>query len=858
MRQTSRIASVMSLLGGFVAVAMTMGLLTAGLVIPAVGVAGQATNNGIKLFNQMPSDFQMNPLAQQSRILAADGTTIGTPFNENRIVVPLNKIAPVMQHAQVAIEDERFYEHGGVDPRGLLRAISSNVMSGGTQGASTLTQQYVKVAIQNQALAAGNKDAAANAVARSGMQGYVRKLQELKYAVTLEQKYSKQQILDGYLNLVYFGDQQYGVEAASLHYFGVHASQLTLPMAATLAGVVNAPGVTDPINNPEAATTRRNQVLGKMYQQGYISYKEYTDATNHDLKSDLKVTNISSSCASSKYPYFCYYVYDWLLGEPSLGATRKEREAKLKGGGLTIQTSFDPKLAAILDKQIKAKVPVNNSAGIQSAAIVVQPGTGLVLASSQNTSYSNNTGGGRTAINYTVPSNMGGGQGFTIGSTAKFFAVIDAVKNGWTMDSEINVPPMNGRDERGSYREFTNKDFPGECGLGRSEIWKVPNSEEDEGSGPMSLEDATKMSVNVAFAQLVSQLGACNVRQTMIDFGLKQGNGEAVNKAPSGIVLGSEPVTALDLANAYATIAADGKYCAPRPVKAIIDANGKQVKITGAQCKQLVSKDVARTVTKIFEGVLGKGGTAATSALANGRPAAGKTGTVDSATQSWFVGYTPQLTTAVWVGHADNEKPLKDVKIGNTFYKGYLYGGTLAAPIWKAVMDEALKGQPKTNFPEPSEAALNANRATVPNVVGQRPDNARSMLESAGFKVQEGSAQDSRMFAGRIAFTSPSSGSKAAKGSTVTMYPSTGRAAYVAPSSSVQAAAPRRTQATSRSTTAPKPSSTSAPKPSSTSAKPSSTSAPKPSATSAKPSSTSAKPSSTTADKPKATASSSK
>lgn len=850
MRQTSRIASVMSLLGGFVAVAMTMGLLTAGLVIPAVGVAGQATNNGIKLFNQMPSDFQMNPLAQQSRILAADGTTIGTPFNENRIVVPLNKIAPVMQHAQVAIEDERFYEHGGVDPRGLLRAISSNVMSGGTQGASTLTQQYVKVAIQNQALAAGNKDAAANAVARSGMQGYVRKLQELKYAVTLEQKYSKQQILDGYLNLVYFGDQQYGVEAASLHYFGVHASQLTLPMAATLAGVVNAPGVTDPINNPEAATTRRNQVLGKMYQQGYISYKEYTDATNHDLKSDLKVTNISSSCASSKYPYFCYYVYDWLLGEPSLGATRKEREAKLKGGGLTIQTSFDPKLAAILDKQIKAKVPVNNSAGIQSAAIVVQPGTGLVLASSQNTSYSNNTGSGRTAINYTVPTDMGGGSGFTFGSAAKFFAVITAVQKGRAIDSDIMVPNFSGTDKNGPYVRFTNKEFPGECGLG-NEDWDVHNSEGHKSGGPMPLVKATAGSINTAFAQLASEIGVCDIRDTMTKFGLKHGDGSALNKTPSGIVLGSQAVTPLSLANAYATIAADGKYCEPRPVKAITDANGKQLKLTGSDCKQLVSKDVARTVTKIFESVLEPGGTAYESRLSGGRVSAGKTGTVENATQSWFVGYTPQLATAVWVGHADNEKPLKDVRIGNTFYQGYLYGSTVAAPIWKAVMDEALKGQPKTNFPEPSEAALNANRATVPNVVGQRPDNARSMLESAGFKVQEGSAQDSRMYAGRIAFTSPSSGSKAAKGSTVTMYPSTGRAAYVAPSSSVQAAAPRRTQATSRSTTAPKPSSTSAPKPSSTSAKPSSTSAPKPS-------STSAKPSSTKADKPKATASSSK
>lgn len=776
MRKTSRITTVMSLLGGFVVVAMMMGLLTAGLVLPAVGVAGQATNNGIKMFNQMPSEFQMNPLAQQSRILAADGTVIGTPFNENRIVVPLNKIAPVMQKAQVAIEDERFFEHGGVDPKGLLRAISSNVMSGGTQGASTLTQQYVKVALQNQALAAGNKDAANNAVARSGMKGYVRKLQELKYAVTIEQKYTKNQILDGYLNLVYFGDQQYGVEAAARHYFNVPASKLTLPMAATLAGVVNAPGVTDPINNPEAATKRRNQVLGKMYQQNMISYKEYTDATSYDLKSDLKVTNISSSCASSKYPYFCYYTYNWLLNEPSLGATRKQREAKLKGGGLTIQTSFDLKLAQKMDRDIKKRVPKANAAGIQASALTIQPGTGLVLATAQNTDYSNSGAKGTSAINYTVPQNMGGGTGFTIGSTAKFFAIIEAIQQGRSIDSDIDVPYFTGTDKGGQFVRFSGKKFPGECGLGPNEQWDVHNSEGHKSGGPMSLKQATAESINTAFVQLGSELGVCKIRDLMTKMGLRNGDGKELGKNPSGILLGSEPVTALDLANAYATVAADGLACTPRPVKSITDANGKQLKLTNAGCKQLISKDVARSVTKIFEGVLQKGGTAPDSALAAGRPAAGKTGTVEGATQSWFVGYTPQLSTAVWVGHADNEKPIKDIRLGGRFYKGFLYGSMIAAPVWKSIMDDALAGQPKLKFKDPSDAFENSNKVRVPNVVGRSPEAARSILEAAGFKVKEGPAQDSRMPAGYLMGTSPAVGNKVARGSEITMHPSTGRA----------------------------------------------------------------------------------
>ncbi len=772
MRKSSSLAKVMSLLGGFVAVAMTMGLLLAGLALPAIGVAGQATNSSVKMFNQMPGNFEMNPLAQQSKILASDGTVIGTPYNQNRIVVPLKQIAPIMREAQVAIEDERFYQHGGVDPRGLLRAISSNVMSAGTQGASTLTQQYVKVAMQNQALNSGDKTAAADAVSRSGMQGYVRKLQQLKYAVTLEQHYTKDQILDGYLNLVYFGDQQYGVEAAARHYFGKHASQLNLQESALLAGVVNAPGVTDPINNPEAAVKRRNVVLYKMYQQGKITNAQYTAAAGSKLQ--LKVTSVSNSCATSKYPYFCYYVNDWLLSQPALGKTPKERQGKLKSGGLTVQTSFDPKLAAIIDKQIRAKVPVGNDADVQSAGIIIQPGTGLVLASGQNTSFSTVGGKGKSAFDYTVGS--GGNNGFAYGSTAKAFAVIAAFQSGMKLDSKVNLPDMQQKPDGTQYHVYTRSEFPGECGLGRNEQWPV-NNDFPVAKQPMPLDQATAESVNTAFASLVSQVGACKVRDIATKFGLENGSGNPIGKTPSDITLGTSDVTPISLANAYATLAAQGKYCEPRPVKAIKDSTGKSIDLKLPACKQVVTKDVANATTKVLQSVLGPDplATAAHASLADGRPAAGKTGTITGAIQTWFIGYTPQLATAIWVGHVNSQKPLKDVKLGSTFYKGYIFGGTLAAPIWKAVMDEALKGQPKLAFTPPSSSMSSGDQVTVPNVTGQRQTAAISLLQSAGFHVSVGQAQDSTMYKGLVAFTNPTAGSTAARGSTIIIYPSTGR-----------------------------------------------------------------------------------
>ncbi len=341
--RTTSIGGVISLLGAFLASALVLGLLAAGLVMPAVGATGALARSGVDVFNELPSEFTTDPLAQTSRILAADGSVIATPQEQNRTIVPLSKVAPIMREAQVAIEDHRFYEHGGVDLQGVLRAAISNIRSGATtSGASSLTQQYVKISLQYSALNSGNKQAAAAAVKKD----YMRKLKELKYAITLEKKLTKDQILEGYLNLVYYGDRAYGVEAAALHYFSVHADKLSLSQAALLAGLTQNPGTTDPVNFPKKAVARRNVVLDRMHELGRITDKQWLDAKKRTLKQDMRVQQPKSTCLASPYPYWCDFIVNYALAMPELGKTVEERKRMLYRGGVTIQTTLDPRAAA--------------------------------------------------------------------------------------------------------------------------------------------------------------------------------------------------------------------------------------------------------------------------------------------------------------------------------------------------------------------------------------------------------------------------------------------------------------------------------------------------------------------------------
>ncbi len=780
--RTTNVSGVVSLLVAFLAAAVITGFLGAGLLMPTVGALGASVRTAVDLFDSLPEDFTTSPLAEQSVLLAADGSKIATPYDENRVIVPLDQIAPIMRTAQVAIEDHRFYDHGGADLQGILRAFVSNRASGEvTGGGSTLTQQYVKITLQENALRAGDTAGAKAATA----QNYGRKIQELKYAIQLEKTLTKDQILEGYMNLVYYGDRAYGVEAASQHYFGHTAKTLNLQEAALLAGLTQNPGTTDPVHFPDKALSRRNVVLDRMKELGLIKDAEWTAARAVPLAAMLHVTPAKNSCQASPYPYFCDYVLQWLKIDPSLDAVLGQGEAQrvqaIYRGGLTIQTTLDPKIMQITREELTKKVPVGNTEQIGTATAVLDSKTGGVKAIMQNTNYdvkSSDQSG--TTVNWAVDTKYGASMGFSFGSTAKAFTLVTALESGLPTSSSVHTK-ASSPDHPATY---TNKEIHGDCGVGGTP-WSVKN-DENIAEGDMTLADATAESINTAFVGLAIQIGGdpCKIRETEWRMGLHQTNGQKIPPYPAAIILGATSVSPMTVASAYQTLANDGVYCPPTPIISIVK-NGKPLPVPalGSACERRVDADVARGVTSLLKGVLGPKGNSRNSALAGGRPAAGKSGTADKRNEIWFVGYTPELSTAVWVGTPNdpgNNRSVQSVCLrppteakGCSAYGGPFYSIALPAPIWKGIMDRALAGTPNSPFTAPGKQVTDGERIDVPDVTRRSVDDAKALLNQAGF-VASVSSVYSKYRVGTVVGTSPSG--TAIRGSVVRVLVSKGPA----------------------------------------------------------------------------------
>lgn len=788
-------ARVTSLLGAFVAIAVLMGVLAAGLMLPVVGAAGTAAREGVGAFDELPGELEQRPLAQRSRIVASDGTLLSTPADENRILVGLDEIAPVMRDAQMAIEDERFYDHGGLDTRALGRALVSNATSDEVQGGSTLTQQYVKLLLQEEAERSGDIDDIRALQARTGMEGYVRKLRELKYAVTLEQRLTKDEILEGYFNLSYYGAQAYGIEAASQRYFGVNAADLNLPQAALLAGVVRAPGIADPIARPEVATERRNVVLDKMLELGMVEEEEWREARDSEL--ELNVQVIQSSCMYSPHPYFCDYVTSWLLANPALGATRDERRALLATGGLTVTTTLQPELAELVSQTAADYTPPGNEYRLASAAAVVEPGTGHVLAFGQSSEYGVDESEdrfSRTAVNWSVDNWFGGSSGFQIGSIAKAYVIIEALEKGVPIEGNIAVRQAVDVDSAGEWNDpedperepdpeeeaegrlrpaviFKQEDFQEGCTIGTQE-WAVRNAADSGHERVVDFRRAAANSINTAFAALASQAGTCEVRDTMTEMGLTAANGDPYGAGERGVpatfILGADESSPLTVATSYAALAAGGLYCPPVPVLSITDADGNEIELEETTCRQAIDPDVAAGTNELLSGVLTPQGSGRQALLEGGRPAAGKTGSTDNSRDTWFAGYVPQMSIAVWIGSPVDryDGDLRDFTIGGRYVDGWLFGSKLAAPMWKELMDAAVADEPIEQFDPPSNRILYGVDRPVPDVRGLQVDEAIRTLGEAGFAAEE-TITRSTQEDGTVLWASPTDGTLLRTGSVV-------------------------------------------------------------------------------------------
>ncbi|GAA1949259.1 transglycosylase domain-containing protein [Kitasatospora viridis] len=657
----------------FLGASAAAGVLTAGIAVPAVGGLGLTAKNATDDFQNLPDDFIAPPLTQASTIYDASGNVIATVWDRDRTVVPSDQISPLVKSALVDIEDNRFYQHGAIDPKGILRAVGNNAGGGGTQGASTLTQQYVKNVFVEEA---GDDQ---QAVLQAQAQSLGRKLKEMKYAIKVEETLTKDQILTNYLNITFFGEQAYGIEAASERYFSEHAKDLTLPQAALLAGLVQSPSGYDPVANPKAAQDRRDTVLRKMAQYGTISQEQADQAIATPVQ--LNVSKPQQGCITAQQGegFFCDYVKDQVLNDPAFGANSAARQALWKRGGLQIHTTLDPKAQTALQSSVTSHVYASDKAA--TATTVVQPGTGKIIAMGQSRPYGVNAN--QTQINYNVEKSMGGGIGFPTGSTFKPIVAAAALESGITPSQSYASPY--------SMTWPTMTDCSGNKYSG-AQTGTVHN---DSTSlvGPFTMGPAMAASVNTYFASLEGDVGLCSVAQMANKLGIEQQAGGTPLAVTPAMALGSNSLTPLEMANVYATFAAHGSYCTPTAIDSMTGPDGKPISVPQSQCTQAMSAQTADQITTMLKGVV-QDGTGSPAGLTD-RDSAGKTGTTNDSKQVWFVGYTPELSGATVVTDTDNPKQLDGQSIGGQVI-GQAFGGTLAGPIWRDAMTGALKGTDPT------------------------------------------------------------------------------------------------------------------------------------------------------------------
>ncbi|MGJ6962932.1 transglycosylase domain-containing protein [Streptosporangium sp. G11] len=670
---------VASKIGRLAAIGAAAGLLVAGIALPAVGGVGLGFMSATTELNLKPEDLTEPPPAEVSIVQDARGNEIARFYEEYREVVKLDQIAEVMKTAIISIEDYRFYQHGAIDLEGTIRAFAKNLHAGGvSQGGSSITQQYVKQVLLNSADTDKEKDKALEA-------SYARKLNELRHAMAVEEKYSKDEILEKYLNIAYFGASAYGVEAAAKRFFGIRAEALTLPQAATLAGAVQDPNATDPNlgrKQRERLLNRRNVVLDRMAELGKITPAEAAKAKAAKL--GYKGMKLPGGCESSDYPYFCIYARNEVLNNPDFGKTAKARGDFLNRGGLTIRTTLDPTMQAAADRAIRKWVhPSDNPV---AAEALVQPGTGAIKAMAASRTYGRSKAKNEISYNLVADAAHGGGVGFQAGSTFKTFTLLTALKQGMKVNDGFSA----GAGFRASgYSAFQN--CKGE-NIG-DPSHTVTN---DEGApGWKTLQTGTWSSVNTFFMELEQRVGLCETIKTARSLGIHRSDGLKLLEF-STFTLGTNEMDPVTVANAYAAIGARGKYCAPMAISRITDRNGK-VTDYKPKCRQALDPEVADAAADVLSGVFTKGTMRAVGGI--GRDAAGKTGTTDSYATAWFAGFTPDLAGAVSIGdpRGSQKYKLSGVTIGGRYY-GSVVGASISGPIWKDTMLAALKNVEPTSF----------------------------------------------------------------------------------------------------------------------------------------------------------------
>jgi len=676
-------------------VGLIAGAVVAVVAFPAVGLGGVILKSITSFYNTPPSPLHIPQTAQITSVYANDGKTLITTFyDERRRDVSLAEIPKVMQQAMVAAEDTRYYQHGGVDLRSVVRAFVNNGQGGSAQqGASTLTMQYVRNVLKEDPTLTPQEHVDATADTAG------RKIAEMRYAVDLDKKYSKQEILRRYLNIAYFGYGAYGIYAAARAYFSKTPIQLTLPEAALIAGLVQSPDVDNPVSGDrKTALERRAYVLDSMAKMKVISKAQADKAKSAPV--DLHPTKQPNNCTAvpadhNDWGFFCDYLQQWWLNQPAFGQTVQGREDSLNEGGYKVITSLDPKTQAEATKQSQQVYGIGSPKALPIA--VVQPGTGRIAAMAVNRNYGVTANPGDDAYPNTTDQLVGGNggvNGYPSGSTFKLFTMLAALESGKPLDTGFDAPAKLETHWPAGGNASCNGHY---CPANDNPSWM---------DGYRTMWTGFGRSVNTYFVWLEEQVGVQNVVAMAQRMGIvfRSDADAALSAEPKvetwgSFTLGVADTTPLDLANAYATVAADGLYCAPLPVLSITDPQGRSVPAAEPNCHPAVSADVARAAIDAArcpvnqQSAYGRcdGGTAPeVGAAFKTRPVAGKTGsTEDNATET-FVGTTPQLAAAGIA--ADPQSRADAVGDGVSSSVDMAVANTLLA---------ALAGQPEKPFTAP-------------------------------------------------------------------------------------------------------------------------------------------------------------
>jgi penicillin-binding protein 1A len=678
--------------------------------------------------------------AVSSRILWDDGSLMTRVHGvEDRDPVTLDRMAKVLPRAVIAIEDERYYEHGGFDVRGILRALRHDVEQGRlAEGGSTITQQYVRAVML-----------------RSHAKSFKRKLREAVMAMQLEDRYSKKTILERYLNTVYFGNGAYGVQAAARTYFARDAADVDLAQAAMLAGLIRAPNDYDPFVHPAEAVARRNEVATKMHDLHEISDAELALVIAAPVGVVAPVDN-------SRYPapLFVEKVKSFITHDPHFGATTADRERTLFEGGLTIETTLDPKWQLEADTALRGVL--TDPSDPPGAVVAIDPRDGHVKAYTSSVDFFDADPAYRFAafrkLDLADARNSQGVPQRSPGSTFKPFVLATALEQGVPLSRRYDGPkerlipiPHQPAWDLHNFGDSTAKDY-----------------------GRINLIEATVNSVNTVYGQLVMDIGPANVAATARAMGI---DNPAMTDDPS-IAIGSQPATVEDMASAYGAFATDGVHHPEVFVTRVTDRDGRVLYEAHPLARQVLPPDVARTVTGVLQQVIQRG-TGIDARI--GRPAAGKTGSAENNTDAWFVGYTPELVAAVWVG----EPQSTTIAMTPPLTRITVLGGTFPAKVWQVFASSALADVPSSTFPVPSPSstttttrASTSPRSVAPgiySVVGLNVIRAVQTLDQDGYRVVVVHAPSRRYPPNYVTAQDPPAGSAVRPGGTVTITVANGR-----------------------------------------------------------------------------------